>query len=148
MDETLGSQSQAQESTGPVQGTLFELENLALSHQGSIEAIIDQKRKLEHELQDALENDAVYHEKSVSTSQVAKELAVTKEQVLKQPHLVELQQKVKSLREEIKDKKAAISDYALEIVRMAGINQIEKDGEVYDIVTTAKLVKAAKPMQQ
>ncbi|MDE1866452.1 MAG: hypothetical protein KGI08_01920 [Thaumarchaeota archaeon] len=149
MDDTVSAaQGIQQDTTAPQQGTLFELENLAVSHLGSIEKLQEEKKKLTQELQDSYENDSVYHEKSVIVSQQAKDLAATKEQIAKQPHLMQMQEKIKSLTHEIKDKKAALSDYALEVTRIAGVNQIERDGEVYDIITMAKLVKHPKAMQQ
>jgi len=53
-----------------------------------------------------------------------------------------LAQKIKDFNTDLKEKKAALSDYLLEYQRMSGATEIEgHDGKVRDIVNNAKLIK-------
>lgn len=88
-----------------------------------------------------LDNDSTYQEHSEAAKEAAKVKAATKQQILKQPQAADLAEKVRSIRSQIKENKASLSDYLREFQRMSGINEIEgSDGEIREIVFTAKLV--------
>ncbi len=93
-------------------------------------------------LDDILENDSTYKEHSEAAKAAAKVKAATKQQILKQPQAADLADKVKTFRSELKENKASLSDYLREFQRMSGISEIEgPDGEIQEIVYTAKLMK-------
>lgn len=63
-------------------------------------------------------------------------------QILNLPANAGLNEKVKDLSGEVKELGGALSDYLREYQRMSGVNEIEsEDGEVHEIVYTARLVK-------
>lgn len=93
-------------------------------------------------LNDIFENDETYQEHSKLAKEAAKVKSNTKRQILKQPQAADLDNKIRTLKSEIKENKASLSDYLREYQRMSGINEIEgSDGELLEIVYDAKLVR-------
>lgn len=93
-------------------------------------------------LNDIFENDETFKEHSKLAKEASKVKSNTKRQILKQPQAADLDNKVRTLKSEIKENKASLSDYLREYQRMSGINEIEgSDGELLEIVYDAKLVR-------
>lgn len=122
--------------------------SVVMNMENMIKALIVSQDKLKEELDknrdllDAIfENDSTYQEYLAAAKEAAKIKSATKQQILKQPQAADLANKVKTLRSELKENKASLSDYLREFQRMSGINEIEgSDGEIREIVFTAKLV--------
>lgn len=94
-------------------------------------------------LEDAFANDSTYKEHNDAAKAAAKIRNATKAQILKQPGLMELNQKVRDLREDMKATKEALSEYLQEYARLTGSRTIEgPNGELQEIVYQAKLVKS------
>jgi hypothetical protein len=137
-------ESQAPESSDQVT-VLLSLEQLIKSHIASIDKIRDEVRKHKQMLEDAFMNDPVYQENLKIAKEAAKVKNTTRQNITKQPANVMLSNKVKSMTAELKEKQLALSDYLLEYQRMTGVNEIEgDDGEVREIVNSAKVIKKAK----
>lgn len=112
-------------------------------------ATIDQSQKelstQKAMLKDSYENDPTYHEQNEKVKEATKVRNATKNQILQQPALKELSEKVKDLSATLKDSKEALSSYLQEYQRLTGQNSFETpDGEVRQIIYTAKLVKVGK----
>ncbi len=123
---------------------MLSLENLIKSHIASIDKLKDELRKQKQTLEDGFMNDAVYQEHLRLAKEAIKVKSATRAQITKQPQNVLLSNKIKSMSAELKDKQFALSDYLLEYQRMTGVNEIEgEDGELREIVNTAKVVKRA-----
>lgn len=124
---------------------LLSLEQLIKNHIASIDKLKEENRKHKQMLEDAFMNDQVYQEHLKLAKEAAKVKAQTRSQIMKQPANVVLSNKVKSMSVELKEKQMALSDYLLEYQRLTGVNEIEgEDGEVREIVNTARVVKKAK----
>ena len=120
---------------------LINMESMIKSLISSMDKLKDEMELNKGMLDDILNNDPTYKEHSDLAKEAAKVKSATKRQVLKQPQAAELAGKVQSLRSQIKENKASLSDYLREYQRMSGVNEIEgEDGEVREIVFTAKLV--------
>ncbi|MDE2026872.1 MAG: hypothetical protein KGJ07_10400 [Patescibacteria group bacterium] len=132
--------------TGSDQATvLLSLETLIKNNIASIDKLREELRKHRQMLEDSFMNDAVYQEHLKASKEAVKVKSATRAQILKQPQNVMLSSKAKNMAAELKDKQLALSDYLLEYQRMTGVNEIEgEDGEVREIVNTAKVVKKAK----
>lgn len=123
--------------------------SVVLNMESMIKTLISTQEKLQDELgkcQDLLdaifENDATYKDHSEKAKEAAKVKSATKQQILKQPQAADLANKVKTLKSELKENRASLSDYLREFQRMSGISEIEgHDGEIREIIYTAKLVK-------
>lgn len=93
-------------------------------------------------LNDIFDRDETFKEHSKLAKEAAKVKSETKRQILKQPQAADLDNKIRTLKSEIKENKASLSDYLREYQRMSGINEIEgTDGELLEIVYDAKLVR-------
>lgn len=124
---------------------LLSLETLIKNNIASIDKLRDELRKHKQMLEDSFMNDAVYQEHLKLAKEAAKVKSATRAQILKQPQNIQLSNKIKNMSTEVKDKQFALSDYLLEYQRMTGVNEIEgDDGEVREIVNTAKVVKKVK----
>lgn len=126
---------------------LTSLDELIKAHIASLDRLKVEIKKEKEMLQDGFMNDPVYREHEEKAKEAAKVRNGTKQQIMKQPAMLQLNNKVKSLSAEIKEKDAALSDYLLEYQRLSGANQFETDdGQVLEIINIAKIVrKAAKP---
>lgn len=124
---------------------LLSLENLIKNNIASIDKLREETRKHKQMLEDSFMTDAVYQEHLKLAKEAAKVKSATRAQILKMPQNVQLSNKIKNMTTELKDKQYALSDYLLEYQRMTGVNEIEgEDGEVREIVNTAKVVKRFK----
>lgn len=124
---------------------LTSLDEMIKTHVQSIDRIKVEARKLKETIEDGFMNDAVYKEHDDAAKAAAKVRQATKAQIMKQPAVLTLVQKLKTLSSELKDKRLSLSDYLLEYQRLSGANQIETDdGEVLEIVNSAKIVRKAK----
>ncbi|MFH0936982.1 MAG: hypothetical protein V1808_01670 [Candidatus Daviesbacteria bacterium] len=121
---------------------IINMESMIKTLITSIDNLTEELGKHQDMLDDILNNDSTFKEHFEQAKQAAKIKSVTKQQILKQPQAADLANKVRTMRSEIKEQKASLSDYLREFQRMSGINEIEgEDGELRQIVYVAKLVK-------
>lgn len=121
---------------------LFTLENLIKTHVSHIEAVRVELAKHGEMLTDILNNDATYKEISDQIKEMNKKKGEAKQNVLKVPSNASLNQKIKDMRQEVKELKTALSQYLQQYQKLADTDQIEsEDGEVRQIVFDARLVK-------
>lgn len=121
---------------------LTSLDELIKNHVKSIDKLRIEVKKQQDMINDGFQNDPVYRENEAKAKEAAKVKNTTKQQIMKQPAMVTLSNKVKSMKAELKDKQFALSDYLLEYQRLSGANQIETDdGQILEIVNQAKVVR-------
>lgn len=93
-------------------------------------------------LDDIFANDPTYQEHLKQSEEASKVKNATKAQILKQPQVSQLNEKVKELKAQLKENQASLSDYLREYQRMSGVTEIEDEaGQVHEIIFTAKLIK-------
>lgn len=123
--------------------------DLVLNMEGMIKNLIstldrqkEQAGKFQEALNDIFENDETYNTHAKAAKEAARVKSNTKQQILKQPQAADLFEKVKTLKSEIAENSASLSDYLREFQKMSGISEIEgDDGELREIVYTAKLIR-------
>lgn len=121
---------------------LINMEAMIKSHLASIDKLQTEAKSLKGMLDDIFVNDPTFQDHDKKAKEAAKLKSQTKAEILKRPQPAELNNKVKSLKSEIKELQVALSDYLQEYARMSGVNEIEgEDGEVREIVYEARLVK-------
>ncbi len=121
---------------------IINVENLIKSHVSKIDSLKVEMKKNREMMEDVLNNDAVYKEHDEKAKEANKIKTKTKSQIMQQPNMMALSVKVKDTRIQIKELENALSEYLREFQRLTGANEIEgEDGEVREIVYTAKLVK-------
>ena len=147
VDAEVVSEGQSTQQSENDATVLLSLESLIKNHIASIDTLKEELKKHKQMLEDAFASDAVYQEHLRLAKEASKVKSATRAQIAKQPQNILLSNKIKGMVTELKDKQFALSDYLLEYQRMTGINEIEgDDGEVREIVNTAKVIK--KPLKK
>lgn len=121
---------------------LFSLEEMIKNYIESLDKLGNDLKQHRQMFADAFINNPTYRELEEQAKEAAKKRNSTREQILAQPAMRELGQKIKDMSSDVREKKASLSDYLLEYQRMTGATEIEdKDGEARQIVNSAKLIK-------
>jgi chromosome segregation ATPase len=121
---------------------VLNLEGLIKNHISQIEKLNEEYTKYKEMLDDIFANDETYQTHLEAAKEATRIKTATKQQILKQPQAADLNEKVKSLKSQVKELDGALSDYLGEYNRLSGINEIEgEDGQLREIVYIAKLVK-------
>ncbi len=93
-------------------------------------------------LNDYLENDPIYREHTDLAKKATQVKSATKKQLMSTPNAKELDGKIRTMKQDIKDAEEALSYYLREYQRITGANEFEgEDGELRQIVSVAKLVR-------
>lgn len=121
---------------------LINMEGLIKNHIASIDKLSQEVKKLKEMLDDIFKNDPTYQQHDEKVKEATKVRQTTKQQILKRPQAADLDEKIKSLKSQLKENQTSLSDYLQEYQRLSGVNEIEgDDGEIREIVYVAKLVK-------
>lgn len=121
---------------------LLSLEEMIKRHISSIEKIQIESKKHKEMFDDSFENSVVYHEHAEKVKEAQKQKTATKQEILKQPQMIQLADRIKTMREELKDLKLALSDYLVEFQRLSGLKEIQDEqGEFREIINSAKAIK-------
>lgn len=121
---------------------LINMESLIKSHLSAIARLETELDKFKAMLEDIFENDPTYKEHSEKAKEANKIKQGTKKQILKQPQVADLSNRVKNLQAETKEHKASLSDYLKEYQRLSGLSEIEgEDGTIHQIIYEARLIK-------
>jgi Skp family chaperone for outer membrane proteins len=121
---------------------IIDLESIIKRYVSTLEKLKADLKAQKQMFDDAFENDKPYKENAEKAQAATKAAVTIKQQILKHPATIELANKVKGIREEIKEMERALSDYLLRYQQVSGASVIEgDDGEIREIVHIAKLVK-------
>lgn len=146
-DEEVFQDSTALETPTPVTEVgggdiVINLESMIKTTMAAIDKQFQQSREFKEMLDDILNNDPGYAEAVEKTKEASKVKQGERARVMKQPQAKDLDDKLKTLKSEMKENQGALSDYLQEYARMAGVNEIIDDnGEAREIVYTAKLIR-------
>ena len=125
--------------------TLVTITGLIQNYISSIDRLKKEISENRQMLEDSFMNDTTYKEKEEKAKEANKDKNVFKQQILKQPTLMALSEKIKDLRSSMKDSKQQLSDYLQEYQKLTGANEIEDaQGNLSEIRYTARLVKPSK----
>ncbi len=128
---------------------LLSIESLIKEHATAIDKGRTELKKYREMLESALLNDETYRLHSDKVKEAVKIKSATKSQIMQIPGNQELAEKVKELASGVKDAQNELSDYLREFLRISGTNEIEgEDGEIHEIVSTAKLIKRSRGFSQ
>lgn len=131
------------EATEVNQGTiLVDMEGMIKNYIAANDRLQQEAKKLKEMLDDIFNNDPVFAEHDKVAKDAAQLKAKTRAEILKRPQAKELNEKIKEMKNEIKENQGALSDYLQEYQRLSGVNEIEADdGTIYEIKGTMKPVK-------
>lgn len=135
-------------TTGSDAMILINMENMIKTHQKNIDELAETVKKQQDMLKAIFENDLQFQKLEEEAKVGNKAKAAYKQQITKQPNVIELAAKQKDMRTDLKELKTALSDYLREYQRMSGSNVVEGyDGQLREIVYTAKLVRKSTKNQ-
>lgn len=123
---------------------ITNLQNLINETLNKISTIGEEVKPLDEMISSVLENDEVYRKHADMAKEASKLKNKTKAEIVKRPDVSNVFAKVKDKKANLKEAKESLSEYLQEYSRLTGRRQFEtNDGNVQEIVYTAKLVKRA-----
>lgn len=121
---------------------LLSLEELIKNHIESIDKMRDEIRQVREMFEDSFNNNPTYREHTERAKKTAKERNSVRQQIVKQPSVATLAQKMKDLRFDMSEQTKTLSDLLQDYHEQTGATQIEaRNGQLMEIVSTAKLVR-------
>ncbi|CAN5186391.1 hypothetical protein BH11PAT1_BH11PAT1_7690 [soil metagenome] len=135
-------------STDSNQATvLLSLEEMIKSHISSLDRLRVEVKKQKEMFDDTFINNETYRENEKQAKEANKAKATTRDNIMKQPGVMQMNARIKDMRTEIKERQGELSDYLHEYQRMTGANEImDNDGVIRDIIANLKLIKrSGKP---
>jgi seryl-tRNA synthetase len=125
------------------QSTVFlSVENLIKQNLNTLDTLQVQFRDQKEMVDNVLENDPTYRQHLETANEANKVKSATRSQIMKRPDVMNVAEKMKAIKEEMKETQATLSDLLQEYQRISGSNVIEReDGSILEIVSTSKLVK-------
>lgn len=121
---------------------LIRIEEMIKTHISQIDQLQEEITKHRDMVSDIFTNEQVYQEHDKTAKEATRIKNNTKKEVQKRPDVANLTDKLKELKSEQNELKKGLSDYLREFQKLSGLNEIEgEDGEVREIVYTARLVK-------
>lgn len=123
--------------------TLLNIESLINSSQSKLAAISQELRQHRNMLDSLLDNNEEYRQLSLEAQKTSKLKKIAQEKVYRTPEALRLVDEIKDRRLQLRELKAALSDYLAQYISLSGSRQIEAaNGELYQIIYSAKLAKA------
>ena len=125
------------------QSTVFlSIESLIKQNLNTLDTLQVQYRDQKEMVDNVLENDQTYRQHLEDANDANKVKSATKSQIMKRPEVIKVAEKMKGIKEEMKETQATLSDLLQEYQRISGSNVIEReDGQMLEIVSTSKLVR-------
>jgi len=137
VDSTVNTGSSSDQTT-----LLLSIEELIKKHITKIDRLHEELKKYKETFDDAFNGSEVYRELDAQAKDATKKKAETRMQITKQPSVMTVSDKIKNMRQEMKELRAALSDYLLEYQRLSGLTEIQgEDGEYREIIQSAKAIK-------
>jgi len=122
--------------------TLLNLESLINGYLVDLEKAQEKMKTQRDMFNDTFENDAEYNQIMQKVKEVNRLKSVAKQRIMKLPNVVELTNKIREYRDEVKDIQEGLSGYLQQYKELSGSNQLTRDnGEVVEIISVTKFVK-------
>ena len=120
---------------------LLSLEEMIKNNIESLDKLRVELKQQREMFEDSFANNPTYREHNEKVKEANKVKSQTRQQITNQPSVLQMANKIKSMRSEIKERQSALSDYLKEYQRMTGATEIEgRDGKIREIVNDAKLI--------
>jgi hypothetical protein len=121
---------------------ILRLEGLIKKYLFNISNIEKDLREKRTMFGDIFSNDAIYKQHEDKVKEMTRIKNNTKAEILKQGESYELMTKIKDTRDQLKELKKDLSEYAQKYYEVSGSKQITSDdGQEMEIVLTTKIVK-------
>jgi predicted nucleic acid-binding Zn-ribbon protein len=122
--------------------TILDLEQMIKGYLSDMSRIREQLRSQREMHTSAFEQDASYNETNEEATKAKKKVAEIKQKLVKTDAIAAVTTKMKELKDEMKDAQHALSAYLNKYAELTNATRFtDDDGEIHEIVRTAKLVK-------
>ncbi len=141
-NEEVENTTESRHATPNATSSLLNLESLINGYIVDLEKL-QEKAKMQREMfNDSFNNDAEYSQFMQKVKEINRIKSVAKQRIMKLPAVIELANKMREYKEEMKDIQEGLSSYLQQYQQLSGSNQITSDnGEVRQIVNVTRLVK-------
>jgi len=146
MQNILGGQT----FEGPIQtqqdlDNVRTMEDLIKKHVESIGRMKEELKAIREQFEDSYNNNPTYREASEKAKEHSKSKAQIKAEILKQPSVTQLNQKMKDLRFDVREQQRTLSELLINYRQVTGATQLELfNGVIGDIVLSAKITKGVR----
>jgi predicted nuclease with TOPRIM domain len=121
---------------------MLNLEELIKNHIDSLDKLRNEMKEQREMYEDSFNNNPTYREHQEKVKEATKGRSQVRQQIAKQPSVAVLDQKIKDMRFDIKEKQQTLSDLLADYKEQTGATSIEtRNGQVLEIVSTARLVR-------
>ncbi|NTU46472.1 hypothetical protein HGA88_02505 [Candidatus Roizmanbacteria bacterium] len=125
--------------------TMLKLDSLIKRYISSMKKMKEELKTQQGMFKDAVTGDATFNEQDSKAKEATRLKNAAKQNILKQPAVVMVKQKIEEIKEELKDTQDALGDYLSEYERISGATEIEdEEGELHSIVKSIRLVKKGR----
>jgi len=137
--------SDASDTTMNPLDELQNIQNLINSNITKIDKLTEDIKPVKEMLESLLDADLEYAELDQKTIEAAKAKMAKRKELVNTTNGRELNEKLKSMKSELKEARDALSDYLQNYQKKTGFNEYEgPDGELRQIVFSVKLVRKTK----
>lgn len=137
-------QQQAKEQINQA-SEVMDLEQTIKTYYQGVQSKREEMKKIKEMVADTFANDKTLAESEEKMKALKMEANRVREQLAATPAVIEAKQKLKELSMEVKELDQSLSKFLLQYKDLAQTNQIMvREGEMYEIVQSAKLVKQSK----
>lgn len=120
----------------------LELESMIKRYLDEVDKLRDQIKTQKEMLNQTVENDAGFSEEDSKVKEARKVVSALRQKIMKQPAVVDAVDRMKTLKEDMKDVLDTISALAEQYQEVAKTNQIvQDDGQVLEIVRNYKIIR-------
>lgn len=120
---------------------MLSLEGLIKNNLIALDKLQTDLKKNQEMITNVLASDQVYQQHDESLKEAQKVRNTTKSEIMKRPDVAQVNNKIKEMREELKEQRQTLSDLLQEYQKVSGNTEIETENGLLEIVSTAKLVR-------
>lgn len=132
----------ARYATPNATSTLLNLESLINGYLVDLEKLQEKLKTQKDMFNDSFNNDAEFSQIMQKVKEVNRVKAVAKQRIMKLPNIIEVANKMREYKEEMKDIQQGLSSYLQQYKEISGSNKLTRDnGEVVEIVSITKFVR-------
>ncbi|HSA83389.1 MAG TPA: hypothetical protein VLF20_00700 [Patescibacteria group bacterium] len=119
----------------------LNLEELIKNHIEAIDKLKDELKQSREMFEDSFNNNPTYREHVEKVKEATKAKSSVRQEIVKQPAVATLKQKVDDLRFDLNEQSKTLSDLLQDYKEQTGATEIEaRNGKIYAIVSVSKLV--------
>ncbi|MEK7571556.1 MAG: hypothetical protein AAB553_04745 [Patescibacteria group bacterium] len=123
-------------------GAMLNLEEMIKNYIDSLDKLRNELKEQREMYEDTFNNNLNHKELDDKVKEATKNRGKLRQELTKQPAVAVLEQKIKDLRFDMKEKQQTLSDLLADYKEQTGATSIEtRSGQVLEIVSTARLVK-------